>query len=114
MKKLYLVNGVEVAGKPSNGEVYERLIIIEDHVLERNTYQASTQAERDEQKRLGELQWRNSQLDMIDAKSYKDTHPYIDLINTYMQELRDYPDSPLFPYERPPEPVNENGVKVIN
>lgn len=115
MKKLYKVNGVEVSEKPSNGEMYERIVMIGDHILEHNVYQASTQSERDALKLESEREWVKSELDLIDSKNYGNTFPYLVAIQEYMQELRDHSKHPDFPNNsRPKEPLTSAGDTVIN
>lgn len=113
MKKVYKVNGVEVAEKPSNGEEYERLLVIGEHVLERNTYQATTPEQRELEKIEGERAWRNAELDYIDSKNYSPSHTYKAEIDAYIQELKDYPASEGFPNTRPTRPLTPSGQQVI-
>lgn len=115
MKKIYKVDGIIVSGKPSNGEVYERIVMIDGHVLERNVYQAPTKSERDAVKLESEREWVKAELDLIDSKNYGVTFPYIADIQAYMQELRDHSKHEDFPNnERPMEPITSGGDKVIH
>lgn len=113
MKKIYKVEGVVVSEKPSDGETYERILMIGDHILERNIYHATTPEQRLESAIESELNWRNAELDFVDSKNYKDDFPYLQEIQTYKQELRDYDYHSGDSSERPSRPITAKGSQII-
>lgn len=48
-----------------------------------------------------EIEWRNSELNRTDSFMLLTDYPYKEALTEYRQRLRDYTDSPDFPFERP-------------
>lgn len=105
--------GAVVSEKPSNGEIYERILMIGEHVLEHNIYQATTPEQRLKGAINSELNWRNSELDFIDSKNYAADFPYLSEVQTYKQNLRDYDYNEGLAENRPSRPVTVKGSQII-